>query len=161
MGTNFYWRDVIVKATGVRPELDADDPAIHIGKRSAAGPYCWDCDLTLCFGGAAAVHTGATFADACPRCDSPSAPASLASGAAGVELGFAAPNTERPTGVATAASFSWAQEEAVVVMACKRQPNAEIIVDEYGRTLTGREFLDMLEANCPLQFTDGIGSRFS
>ena len=55
MGTNFYTRD-----------------GLHIGKRSAAGTYCWDCRLTLCKGGEKAVHMSTHgahgFYDACPKC---------------------------------------------------------------------------------------------
>lgn len=48
MGTNFYLK-------GHRGD---DDPKYHIGKRSAAGLYCWDCRITLCKGGESAIHRG-------------------------------------------------------------------------------------------------------
>ena len=53
MGTNFYW---IVTGTAAVPSdvkvpIEEDSPEVHIGKRSAAGPYCWDCGVTLCEGG--------------------------------------------------------------------------------------------------------------
>ena len=41
MGTNYYLK-------GHRGD---DNPKYHIGKRSAAGLYCWDCHITLCKGG--------------------------------------------------------------------------------------------------------------
>ena len=36
MGTNYYWKD---KHENCEYE---DDIQVHIGKRSAAGLYCWD-----------------------------------------------------------------------------------------------------------------------
>ena len=43
----------------------------HIGKRSDAGFYCWDCEITLCKGGGRAVHSGDEFYNKCPKCGRP------------------------------------------------------------------------------------------
>ena len=51
MGTNYY--------------VKTDDGEVHIGKRSAAGWYCWDCRQTLCKG---RVHYGDGYFDRCPIC---------------------------------------------------------------------------------------------
>jgi hypothetical protein len=52
MGTNFY---------------TIDD--IHIGKRSAAGLYCFDCEVTLCKNGEDAIHQGSSgWYNTCPKC---------------------------------------------------------------------------------------------
>lgn len=146
MGTNFYWNN-----------------GEHIGKRSAAGLYCWDCGHTLCKGGDAAIHWGQEeFYDACPACgkafaDTPG----VWSGAAAVELGFAKPQTQRGTGVKTCSSFSWAQNPAEVLARCRSwRGRFRIITDEYGRKTSGRAFVRMLECNCPIQYTDLVGSRF-
>lgn len=48
MGTNYY-------ARGYRRIADMD-PQYHIGKRSAAGLYCWDCGKTLCKDGESGIH---------------------------------------------------------------------------------------------------------
>lgn len=51
MGTNFY-------LAGWQKLADSDDdPAVHVGKRSAAGLYCWDCGVTLCKAGIQGVHS--------------------------------------------------------------------------------------------------------
>lgn len=66
MGTNFYWitpePELITLPTGEEVErgrFDHDDPRIHIGKRSAAGMYCWSCRVTLHKHGEKYVHTSA------------------------------------------------------------------------------------------------------
>ena len=57
MGTNFYFMS------------EDDEIDRHIGKRSAAGYFCWDCGLSLCAAGHDAVHNGKTvFLDKCPVC---------------------------------------------------------------------------------------------
>ncbi len=166
MGTNFYWiaeaQYVSGPLAGEPVDLDRDDPKIHIGKRSAAGLYCWDCGVTLAKGGEAIIHTGdAAWYESCPRCGAePTKTNNLATGPAAVELGFAEPAKARPTGVHGCASFTWAQDPAAVRATCSgvREP---IVVDEYGRKLTGFEFLRMLTTNCPIEFTELIGEAFS
>ena len=167
MGTNFYWRDPvdITDRTGApwEPDLSQDDPRIHIGKRSAAGLYCWDCDVTLCKGGNDAIHHGISdWHDRCPRCGASKSPneARVMVSSSAVELGFAKPATKRKTGVCGAASFSWAQDPERVGAICEQSADTPIIEDEYGTVLTGKGFLVMLRSNCPIQFTDSIGSRF-
>jgi hypothetical protein len=85
----------------------------------------------------------------------------LREGAAAVELGFAEARTERPTGVRSAASFSWGKEPAQVRRICGRNLDQPLIRDEYGRVLTGREFLAMLRCNCPLESVEFVGEYFS
>jgi hypothetical protein len=170
MGTNFYWAiEKAVLPTGVRLSQvnDHSDPLVHIGKRSAAGIYCWDCGLTLCLDGERAIHSGdARWSDACPKCGAkqPSPTYSenpILAGPVGVELGFSSPRTARPTGVRGAASFSWAQDPVLVEGYCRRHPRQKAIKDEYDRKLTCAEFLTMLEANCPIRFTHSLGIHFS
>lgn len=169
MGTNFYvagWRE--------RDEQVSDmDPAVHIGKRSAAGPYCWDCRLTLCKAGEAGIHftpdlprlpgegeldhhmrvRRASWHDACPGCGTTAAEESLTESAAGRELGFNRDAPARKTGVRSCSSWSWAMPpEALEGIAA--------IEDEYDRVYTRAEFLEMLE-ECPVRFTRSIGEWFS
>jgi hypothetical protein len=53
VSTNFYWfvdvPKTVVLPTGVEIciEIDRYDPAYHIGKRSFAGFYCYDCQVRL------------------------------------------------------------------------------------------------------------------
>lgn len=163
MGTNFFWKvpEGPVLPTGEQIGWDSDDPKVHIGKRSAAGLYCWDCDRTLCTGGKARVHYGDQFLSQCPKCGKRSTADSLKEGPVAVELGFAKPATARPTGVQGAASFSWAQDPGRVRDICRQRPDEVLIVDEYGGDMTCAEFIGMLENNCPLEFTGSIGQYFS
>lgn len=148
MGTNFYWRD----ADGAEGE--------HIGKRSAAGLYCYDCRLPLIDPpGEVLVHaTAARQRETCPRCGK--GQVEQPHNAAFVELGIAEPVQARLTGVQGASSWSWAQRPEDVTARCNRHLFEHVIVDEYGRTLTGQQFLWMLETNCPIRFTHSIGVDF-
>ena len=90
MGTNFYFGDA------ERFEK------IHIGKRSAAGWYCWDCRITLRKDGESGVHQGdRAWHDRCPQCGKTRAKETIANGAAGLELGFNKSTPTRKTGVAS------------------------------------------------------------
>ena len=171
MGTNFYWKlksePVYELAIGERHELPIDsmDPAIHIGKRSAAGFYCWPCGVTLCQGGEAAVHSGThAWYPACPKCGAKPEHVEGDKGviplATAVELGFAKPRTSRPPGVRSCSSFLWAQDPARVRQLCEAHLGEVVIVDEYDRELTGGQFLAMLRNNCPIEFTNSIGNWF-
>lgn len=160
MGTNFYWQSV-----GEVTPPSSDDPKIHIGKRSAAGLYCWDCSITLCRYGEAGIHHFAIdchdanrFHTECPRCGTKAQDERLDTGAVATELGFAAPHTARPTGVSSCASFTWAQHPDDVRTRIDKT-EAEVI-DEYGHVLSGQAFLAMLQHNCPVWF-HLIGACFS
>lgn len=146
MGTNFYWL-----ATGK-----------HIGKRSAAGWYCWDCEVTLLDAGIDAIHKGyGEFYDKCPVCETPrTKPRSIPQSAA-LELGFTERNDRRPVGVNSASSFSWGQAPDRAIISCLEAGDRLVIEDEYGYRMTGREFLDMLENQCPIRFYQNIGKEFS
>lgn len=165
MGTNFYWKlpdGATTLPTGAPlPEaIHLDDPAIHIGKRSAAGRYCWDCGVTLCVGGNEAIHSGESgFYDRCPRCGK--APGSNETGSALVELGFAQPEKTRPSGVQGCCSFSWAQDPEIVGPILREHSDELLIESEYGDVLSCGYFLRMLECNCPIQFTYSVGHWFS
>lgn len=161
MGTNFRWnRDYCEHVLGLTWP-DPEDPQVHIGKRSAAGLYCWDCKRTLCNSGPSHVHFGSSnWAARCPTCGAEPSREPLDESSAGLELGFAQPRQGRPTGVRSCSSFSWAQDPAAVRATCLARPDEPIIEDEYGRPHTCVGFLDMIEANCPLQFTHSIGDFF-
>ena len=139
MGTNFY----TTKGT-------------HIGKRSAAGLYCWDCGKTLCKDGEDGIHTGKSdWQSRCPKCGKHALDHDFSKSTVGVEIGFALPYTpDERCGVSTCSSFSWAVRPSAVTRLKK-------IKDEYGRQHTLAEFIDMVLANCPIQFMDSIGSEFS
>ena len=134
MGTNFYWKDVETE--------DRDDVRHHIGKRSAAGLYCWDCGTTLHEGGTTQVHSGkGRWHEECPICGGKREAGTK--GTAHVELGFAEPTDVPRTGVSSASSFTW------TMMRHKRELEAlagtggdwKCVVDEYGDEFTAQEFL--------------------
>ena len=133
MGTNFYTLD-----------------GKHIGKRSAAGLYCWDCMVTLCKG---RVHYGNDFHDICPQCGQGPARENLDNSAAGRELGFNKFAPVLKTGVRSCASFGWAMNPSQIV-------TLGTVVDEYKREYSFMEFMGVLN-ECPLQMTDSIGKEFS
>lgn len=169
MGTNFY------VAGYEQSGHDPMDPAVHIGKRSAAGRYCWDCRVTLCRDGTRGLHqsprvprrpgedVGTLFArylaaqascwyECCPTCGAAPSSETLATSAAGRELGFNDGPPAPRRGVQSCSSFSWAMEPS-------RVEGIEQIEDEYGRTYTRAEFLAVLD-ECPIQFTHSIGEWF-
>lgn len=187
MSTNFKWvkipketegKNIVWKSNqlfdedgkSVSVQHDNDDPVVHIGKRAAAGKFCWDCNITLCIGGNDEVHKGCRkhvgcdcgWYKACPKCKKEFDKEQKDGNNPGmVELGFAKPRNERPTGIKGASSFSFAQDPERVYNICKMFPDEKIIEDEYGRQLTGQEFLNMLDNNCPIRFTDSVGVCFS
>jgi hypothetical protein len=166
MGTNFY--------LGNMPD-DADDvPCYHIGKRSAAGLYCWDCGRTLCKGGEFWVHlSGAVklymhpnvadhykncgdWFDECPICGAKPDAEGMDTSAGGRELGFNTSAPAKKTGVRSCASFTWAMMPRDVWREIKEHG----VVDEYGCKYTATEFSEVL-SECPLQSFSSIGEQFS
>jgi len=140
MGTNFY--DAV---TGR-----------HLGKRAAAGLYCWDCRVTLCREGESRIHTTPSqtgWYAACPSCGRAPEEERLVDSAAGCELGFKSTMPQPEYGVIGCASFSWAVEP-------RSLETVEAIVDEYGNKYTFHEFVVMLE-ECQIQHLDLIGVGFS
>lgn len=176
MSTNFYWYmehhsvgdralptgETIYRSKG----FDEDDPKYHLGKRSGAGLYCWDCKVTLCSGGEELIHKGsAQFLSACPKChktESDSFPDRFSRIVGVVEEVRAEENDyKKPTGVAGACSFTWAQDADRAIQIMMDQPDEVLVEDEYGRTYTGDEFMRLLDANCPIHFRELVGQRFS
>lgn len=154
MGTNFYF--------GKKEE-------IHIGKRSAAGFYCWDCGVTLCNSGFAtwknktyygtdAVHTsGDGWLDSCPICGKKIGEETLSNSSAGRELGFNESKPEQKTGVKSCGSFTWAISPKEFQTYFR---NRRHIYDEYGRKYSKQEFIDILK-ECPIKFYGHVGVEFS
>ena len=126
----------------------------HIGKRSAAGLYCWDCDLTLCYGGKNNVHGGYNqWYRKCPECGKLPEKETLENSSAGRELGFNKNPFKKKVGVQSCSSFTWAINKA-------KLNRIKYIKDEYGRKYTIAEFFEMLD-ECPIQFKNMIGKEFS
>lgn len=166
MGTNFYWLEpaseleVLAGKQPVDPmppeavsvhdnEVnDNEEYTRHIGKRSAAGLYCWDCNQTLCPDGKEGIHKSSSdpWPDACPKC--------------GKRKNSSTEDNAAMVGVRGCSSFLWAQEPGVVRAALKALGDLPAVVDEYDRVFTADEFLNMLD-RCPVEFTGGIGVCFS
>ena len=139
MGTNFY----------VKGHRNSDDPKWHLGKRSAAGYYCWDCKTTLCKNGEEGVHCSESeWYDKCPICGKKPIDEGWNS-SAGRELGFNKTKPMPKTGVASCSSFSWARKLGKV----------RKIEDEYGNQYTRKEFEQML-TECPIQYERLFGQWF-
>ena len=138
MGTNFY--------------VKTDAGEIHIGKRSAAGWYCWDCGTTLCRDGSAGVHTGnSSWHDVCPSCSKSKNVEDLKNSTAGRELGFNKSLPRRKKGVSSCCSFTWAFAPLRFKKLFQKMPG-KFIKDEYGRDFSYKEFEQVLK-ECPLQST--------
>lgn len=124
----------------------------HIGKRSAAGHYCWDCGITLCKKGNAGIHYNEKYADRCPICKQVPIKEPVSASAIGRELGFNEHAFEAKTGVKSCSSFSWSTDFEYIT--------DKKFKDEYGIVYTRKEFADMLK-ECPIQFFNSIGEIFS
>jgi len=143
MGTNFY------------NKLDGK----HIGKRSAAGMYCWDCGKTLCKGGKEKVHFEDEWFEKCPICGKGVIKESLDQSSAGRELGFNKSKPSIKSGVKTCSSFSWATKPEEILNR-KLHWNWKWIENEYGDKFTLKQFKEVLK-ECPLQYKHSIGKIFS
>lgn len=164
MGTNFYiadWRDH-------RSDTDSMDPEFHIGKRSAAGAYCWDCGITLCKGGNKTIHFSTTdWYKACPECGQRKRSEDFSESSVGRELGFNRSSPSAKTGVSSCSSFTWAIQPTEMLERITTRfkelfrPNSRklVIEDEYGRKYSLDQFRAIL-AECPVQFEE-FGKWFS
>ena len=121
MGTNFFLDKELTR---------------HIGKVSAAGPYCTHCKASLCEAGDHAVHQYYVdgdkkllmpWYDKCPSCGSKY-------GIGGI--------------VVNVHSFTWAIHPLEFYSKVKKQKN---IYDEYGRTRNTKGFLDYI-GKMPIKF---------
>lgn len=145
MGTNYYIKDIGI----------SDSPECHIGKKSAAGLYCWNCNITLCIAGDKWIHNSSKdehWYKKCPVCGQIPKKESLSESSAGRELGFNKGAYKKKTGVASCSSFTFAMPPEKV----KLIPH---IVNEYDDEFTQKEFQQILE-ECPIRYYS-IGEWFS
>lgn len=151
MGTNFYWADA----------EESDDIQVHIGKRSGAGLYCWDCGTTLHMNGTMGVHlVSDMWFTACPGCGAERTTEPVVGSAMGAELGLNAPPKEN-TGVRGCSSFTWTllKHKRRIRMLAGRLDDRKLIVDEYGKLYTPGEFLR--DALSSVAFESQYPGRFS
>ena len=155
MGTNFYTNPPGDFGDILTEKLDKHSPKYHIGKRSAAGWYCWDCGITLCKEGNTKVHAGkADWHHFCPICGVMPRTETLENSAAGKELGFNKSKPTIKTKVTSCSSFTWAMEPETMV-------KHKFIYDEYGAMFTKEQFIVMLLKDCPIQYYHSLGEEFS
>jgi hypothetical protein len=124
----------------------------HIGKRSAAGLYCWNCNITLCKEGEQNVHSSFGYV---VRDDGKGVLESLAD-MINYQNQFwyeECPRCHEKTNVKPCSSFSWDVNPSKI-------SKLKYIKSEYGDKLTKDEFLNMLDG-CPIRFFDSIGKDFS
>lgn len=146
MGTNFYTKN-------------GDK---HLGKRSAAGLFCWDCGITLCKEGPEQVHKGHRphedyWHKACPKCRKrPPDRFRLNSSLTPLRPG-------EGVGVNSCCSWTWATDpttlEELLWAALMETSFGKVIRNEYGEEFTYDEFLIVVR-DCPIHFTDNIGLEF-
>lgn len=152
MGTNFY----LIEAT--EEDILSYSPEFHIGKRSGAGPYCWDCNKTLCMHGNEGLHGGyAQWHTRCPDCGKEPSLEELTESTGGRKLGFNKNPPAKKTGVRSCCSFTWAMEQERVQSLPK---TGKVIKDEYGREYTLQDFQGVLE-ECPVNFYNSVGALFA
>jgi hypothetical protein len=146
MGTNFYW----IKHQG--------DESIqyHIGKRSAAGRYCYDCGSTFNKDGTQSIHFSDRkrlgWNDVCPCCGKVPDDKTPRYNPVMIELGFEKPGEKPAEGIAGASSFTWTMMKHMWDLEKQIMYASPLVVDEYGREYTAKEFLDMIKRDCPIQF---------
>ena len=159
MGTNFY-----IRGYANRDEEDSIDH--HIGKRSAAGLWCWDCNITMCKGGVANLHAGfGAWHEKCPQCGQSKSEEALENSSAGRELGFNKSKPQKKTGIKSCCSFTWgiagSFEKLTSLIkvrgsrecqSCHREYDdpEKCIENEYGDLFTLGEFKEVL-SECPNQ----------
>ena len=150
MGTNYY---IIEKDTDGH-----NQNGLHIGKRSAAGWYCWDCGTTLCIDGSSGIHqSNSGWYSCCPSCNQEKNVEDLKNSSAGRELGFNKTKYKKKTGVASCCSFLWAYAP-LKFKKDYRDKKGKIVIDEYGDLFSYRQFLEILN-ECPNQGT-WVGQEF-
>lgn len=149
VGTNYYFGDI---------QIFCDKYDYHIGKRSAAGNYCWDCHKTLCEDGEAGVHRGQSrWRDECPECGKKVVVEDFSKSAMGRELGFNRGRPKKKKGVTSCSSFSWAVPDNEETW---ERIEKFGVISEYRDKLTAKQFKAIL-GECPIRYYDSIGQQFS
>jgi len=107
---------------------------MHIGKRYAAGVWCWDCKKRV-------TSIGDIYI--CPKCGRQERQLSFNS--AFRELGFDETSPKKHTGIDGASGFTW-YTGGKTIDAVKRKLRRSIFVkDEYGKIYPIRKFWDIFK----------------
>lgn len=156
MSNNFYWAcvtevpEIVYYGDGDKQYLNLKGK--HIGKKSGAGHFCWNCKITLCKLGEHYIHSAYTgkkdWHDFCPTC--------------GLDKkSYSLNENNIQSGVGYVYTFTWAEHNDKVKEICNLNLNNQIIIDEYGEKYTGEQFLTMLDLTCPYQKYSSVGTEFS
>jgi len=126
---------------------------VHIGKRSAAGKYCFNCDITLCKDGVEKIHyCESKWYEKCPLCGMSPEKESLKESSVGRELGFNK-IPQITIGVRSCSSFTWSKNPEIL-------KNKRKIKNEYGDIYDIKVFKKMLQSY-PIHYYHSIGVEFS
>jgi len=118
------------------------DSEKHIGKRSAAGWYCWDCGQTLCVQGENGIHESkSNWDDECFSCGKTIPEESVENSSAGRELGFNKSKPRPKKGVASCSSFTWTINPTAVLLRYLFRLDDVVIRDEYNHEYTFKVLL--------------------
>lgn len=146
MGTNFYWHG----------HQGDESMWYHIGKRSAAGNYCYDCGSTFNMDGTQLIHFSQQkrlgWSKVCPGCGKSADDGKDHYNPIMIELGFEKPGEKPTSGIAGASSFTWTLMRHLWELERKKDYDRPLVVDEYGTEYTAKEFLEMIRRDCPIQF---------
>jgi len=126
MGINFYWI-IDEEMNPIVSDDDGDSQEIHIGKRSCAGNYCYDCGIFLTYDHTKDAHNGkGRNCLRCPRCNSEGK---------------------------NACTFTWTMMYHLkrLQKLAVDYPDLNVVRDEYGGLNTASEFLNDILASCPIQ----------
>ena len=118
MGTNFYWLN-----DEKEESIMNNDPNVHIGKRSGAGPYCNGCGVTQ-------VHSSNTgWHRVCPSC------------------------AKKMEELKTTCSFTWTKMDHYkkIKELAKSESDKKCIINENNEKFTAKEFLDIVK-ECKIWF---------
>jgi hypothetical protein len=122
MGTNFY-------LAGKHEGADDMDPRWHIGKRFAAGLWCWDCGVPVANSRGECLECGRIFIGE-----------DLLMSAGGRELGFnrSAFTGRKGRGITGCMGFIWCMPPEIAGA-------LKSVRDEYGRKMSGDQFRRMIK----------------
>ena len=128
MSTNFYWKEIqpwFKKNAIIDDWDDCGNIVMHIGKRSAAGGYCFKCGITATIEGSYAVHFDDSHYDTCPMCG----------------------EVFHETNI----SFTWTAMIHKQLIAQYLSSPQKIIIDEYDREYTAKEFMEAIHTDLVFQ----------
>jgi len=115
----------------------------HIGKRFAAGVWCWDCKTEV-------KHDDIGCFFFCPRCGQKHSIGTLNYNPAYRELGFSKPEPRKHTGIDGASGFTWCTDKETGLAQTTNEIKSKIkrrkfLIDENDGRMTIKEFFKMFD----------------